>query len=416
MAINDKNGGGHTFDPSKRIRATLGNDFVNSVETEALDRLAEAMATTATKITNSQTNIEETQEMGIREMFGKITHTSPRAEELKRANADKVEAKAQEFDRIDAERAEAAKNATVSESNIETEEISIPKPSKVETLVRATTGIGLKDSKRQNLNMIGKNLIRSAGSFVTTDIMETAFRYNMYDKHELLNVSVAAGVSTAIDFATTVFTTPSMNRVMKIMSDTGIDQYKALPIEEYQQVARIAKKEGVKYAAEHAVSGVILPTAIKYGVSKLVGHDKIESSKILKVATSFGAISTATKFGLTAIRNVAGKKIPENPTSIKQVAKVAANVAINEQIDPTLVGTVIGSVVGYNSVGFSYGNDTVNSTKSKLNQLGKSTKSEVKSVPVVGETVVIPVTTAKSTNSVAKSAASEKSPAKKAAV
>lgn len=416
MAINDKNGGGHTFDPSKRIRATLGNDFVNSVETEALDRLAEAMATTATKTTNSQTNIEETQEMGIREMFGKITHTSPRAEELKRANADKVEAKAQEFDRIDAERAEAAKEANATESNIETEEISIPKPSKVETLVRATTGIGLKDTKRQNLNMIGKNLIRSASSFVTTDVMETSFRYNMYNEHELLNVGIAAGVSTAIDFAATVFTTPSINRVMKIMSDTGIDQYRALPVEEYQQVVSVAKKEGIKYATEHAVSGVILPTAIKYGVSKLVGHDKIESSKILKIATSFGAISTATKFGLTAIRNVAGKKIPENPTSIKQVAKVAANVAINEQIDPTLAGTVLGSIVGYNSVGFSYGNNTVNSTKSKLNQLGKSTKSEVKSVPVAGETVVIPVTTAKHTNSAAKSTVSEKSPAKKAAV
>ena len=51
MAINNGIGGGHTFDPSKRIRAKLGEDFVQSVESEAIDRLAEAMATTATKTT-----------------------------------------------------------------------------------------------------------------------------------------------------------------------------------------------------------------------------------------------------------------------------------------------------------------------------------------------------------------------------
>lgn len=376
MAINNGIGGGHTFDPSKRIRAKLGEEFVQSVESEAIDRLAEAMATTATKTTPIN-ETEEKNDMSLRDMFGRIQHTTPRAAELKEKNAEKVEEKLQEFERMDAEN-------SVNESTIETETISSPNPSKLETAVRATTGLGIKDSKKHNLDSVVRNAIRAGGSLVTTDIMETTFRMNRYNDNALKNIGIATGVSTAIDFAATVFTTPSPTRVMKLMADTGVGQYRNLLLEDANKIKKIARKEGMIYAAEHAVAGVVLPAAIKFGLSKFVGDDKLESSKLLKVASSFGTISTATKVGLTAIRNLTSKKIPENPASMAQVAKVAANVAINEQIDPTLIGTVAGSIIGYNSVYYKY--PTNETTENKLTAL-----KEHAAVPVVGETVVVPV-------------------------
>lgn len=376
MAINNGIGGGHTFDPSKRIRAKLGEEFVQSVESEAIDRLAEAMATTATKTTPIN-ETEEKNDMSLRDMFGRIQHTTPRAAELKEKNAEKVEEKLQEFERMDAEN-------SVNESTIETETISSPNPSKLETAVRATTGLGIKDSKKHNLDSAVRNAIRAGGSLVTTDIMETTFRMNRYNDNALKNIGIATGVSTAIDFAATVFTTPSPTRVMKLMADTGVGQYRNLLLEDANKIKKIARKEGMIYAAEHAVAGVVLPAAIKFGLSKFVGDDKLESSKLLKVASSFGTISTATKVGLTAIRNLTSKKIPENPASMAQVAKVAANVAINEQIDPTLIGTVAGSIIGYNSVYYKY--PTNETTENKLTAL-----KEHAAVPVVGETVVVPV-------------------------
>lgn len=377
MAINNGIGGGHTFDPSKRIRAKLGEDFVQSVESEAIDRLAEAMATTATKTTPIN-ETEEKNDMSLRDMFGRIQHTTPRAAELKEQNAEKVEAKLQEFEREDAEIGDHA--API----IETETISTPNPSKLETVVRATTGIGIKDSKKHNFDSIVRNTIRAGGSLVTTDVMETTFRMNRYNENALKNIGIATGVSTAIDFAVTAFTTPSSTRVMKLMADTGVGQYRNLSLEDANKIKKVARKEGMIYAAEHAVAGVVLPAAIKFGLSKFVGDDKLESSKLLKVATSFGTISTATKVGLTAIRNLTSKKIPENPASMAQVAKVAANVAINEQIDSTLIGTVAGSIIGYNSVYYKY--PTNETTENKLAAL-----KEHAAVPVVGETVVVPV-------------------------
>lgn len=376
MAINNGIGGGHTFDPSKRIRAKLGEDFVQSVESEAIDRLAEAMATTATKTTPIN-ETEEKNDMSLRDMFGRIQHTTPRAAELKKQNAEKVEEKLQEFERMDVEIGDHA-------APIETEIISSPNPSKFETVVRATTGFGIKDSKKHNFDSAIRNVIRAGGSLVTTDVMETTFRMNRYNENALKNIGIATGISTAIDFAATAFTTPSSTRVMKLMADTGVGQYRNLSLEDANKIKKVARKEGMIYAAEHAVAGVVLPAAIKFCLSKFVGDDKLESSNLLKVASSFGTISTATKVGLTAIRNLTSKKIPENPASMVQVAKVASNVAINEQIDPTLIGTVAGSIIGYNSVYYKY--PTNEATENKLAAL-----KEHAAVPVVGETIVVPV-------------------------
>ena len=361
-AINSNVGGGHTFDPSKRIRASLGDEFVASVETEAIERLAEAMATNAKKSDgNTEEYVEENNDMGgIRSMFNNIKHTTPKADELKAANAERVEQKLQQFEN--------------------TPNPITAKPTMLENVVRATTGLGIKDSKKHNLAQITSNAIRAAGSFVTTDAMETTFRFNRYRDDKIKNVGIAAGVSSAIDFAATYLGSANIDRVTKLITDTGVYDYSYLTMEDMATIKKVANKEKLVYAAEHVAASIAAPTVAKLLLSKFIGDDKLESSTLLKSATSFGALSTVSKLGLTAIRNVvANKTTPNHPTDLTAMAKVAAKVAINEQLDPTLVGTIAGSIVGYNSVEFE------NPTKSKLQEF------KDKAIPVVGETIMVPV-------------------------
>lgn len=359
-AINSNVGGGHTFDPSKRIRATLGDDFVSSVQEEAIERLAEAMATNAKKSDGATPETEMGDDnMGkVRDMFNNIKHTTPRADQVKAGNAGREESRIQEMEK---------------------EEIGYM-PTKMETFVRATTGFGIKDSKKHNISQFVSNVIRNGGALVTSDIMETTFKYNRYSDYKFKNISIASGVSSAIDFASTYFGSANINRVTKLITETGVYDYGYLTLEDSEVIKKVINKEKLIYAAEHTAASVILPTVAKLLINKYVGEDKIEKSNVLKYATSFGSLSTVSKLGLTAIRNITEKKTSDNPTDLTEIAKTAAKVSINEQIDPTLVGTIAGSIIGYNSVEFQ------NPTKAKLQEF----KSKMV-VPVAGETMVIPV-------------------------
>ena len=354
-AINSNVGGGHTFDPSKRIRATLGDDFVSSVQEEAIERLAEAMATNAKKSDGVTPETEMGDEnMGkVREMFNNIKHTTPKVE-----NTVREESGVQEMEK---------------------EEIGY-KPTKMETFVRATTGFGIKDSKKHNISQLISNVIRNGGALVTTDVMETTFKFNRYRDDKIKNIGLASGISSAIDFASTYFGSANINRVTKLITETGVYDYGYLTLEDSEIIKKVVNKEKLIYAAEHTTASVIIPTVAKLLINKYVGEDKIEKSNILKCATSFGSLSTVSKLGLTAIRNITEKKTSDNPTDLTEIAKTAAKVSINEQIDPTLVGTIAGSIIGYNSVEFQ------NPTKAKLQEF----KSKMV-VPVAGETMVLPV-------------------------
>ena len=354
-AINSNVGGGHTFDPSKRIRATLGDDFVSSVQEEAIERLAEAMATNAKKSDGVTPETEMGDEnMGkVREMFNNIKHTTPKVE-----NTVREESGVQEMEK---------------------EEIGY-KPTKMETFVRATTGFGIKDSKKHNISQFVSNAIRNGGALVTTDVMETTFKFNRYRDDKIKNIGLASGISSAIDFASTYFGSANINRVTKLITETGVYDYGYLTLEDSEIIKKVVNKEKLIYAAEHTAASVIIPTVAKLLINKYVGEDKIEKSNILKCATSFGSLSTVSKLGLTAIRNITEKKTSDNPTDLTEIAKTAAKVSINEQIDPTLVGTIAGSIIGYNSVEFQ------NPTKAKLQEF----KSKMV-VPVAGETMVLPV-------------------------
>ena len=354
-AINSNVGGGHTFDPSKRIRATLGDDFVSSVQEEAIERLAEAMATNAKKSDGVTPETEMGDEnMGkVREMFNNIKHTTSKVE-----NTVREESGVQEMEK---------------------EEIGY-KSTKMETFVRATTGFGIKDSKKHNISQFVSNAIRNGGALVTTDVMETTFKFNRYRDDKIKNIGLASGISSAIDFASTYFGSANINRVTKLITETGVYDYGYLTLEDSEIIKKVVNKEKLIYAAEHTVASVIIPTVAKLLINKYVGEDKIEKSNILKCATSFGSLSTVSKLGLTAIRNITEKKTSDNPTDLTEIAKTAAKVSINEQIDPTLVGTIAGSIIGYNSVEFQ------NPTKAKLQEF----KSKMV-VPVAGETMVVPV-------------------------
>ena len=65
MAINEQNGR-NVFDPSKRIRGKLGNDFIQEAENDAFDKLklvASASGMRSTSENNSNENEENVNQL-----------------------------------------------------------------------------------------------------------------------------------------------------------------------------------------------------------------------------------------------------------------------------------------------------------------------------------------------------------------
>ena len=72
MAINDNGNGKNKFDPSKKVREVLGNDFVDSTENEALERLSQASKTAV----RNNTVYNEDMGMSPKDILGKIQHST----------------------------------------------------------------------------------------------------------------------------------------------------------------------------------------------------------------------------------------------------------------------------------------------------------------------------------------------------
>ena len=60
MAINEQNGR-NVFDPSKRIRGKLGNDFIQEAESDAFDKL-KLVASASGMRSTSENNSDDTEE------------------------------------------------------------------------------------------------------------------------------------------------------------------------------------------------------------------------------------------------------------------------------------------------------------------------------------------------------------------
>ena len=341
MAINDSGTGGHEFDPSKRIRASLGEEFVSNVEAESTERLAQAMASTAVK--NNGREYEEDNDVSLKDLVKKAKHTTEAGEKLQEQANKKAEENSTNL-------SSRLKEVQLAEQRLTA---MISKKPVYETIIREATGFGIKDNSKQNLAHAVNFSIKNISSFIGADLIEpivSGFDKSHNDRTKA--VCTAVGVSSVLDFASSLCT--NNQRIVSIFDENTISG------SESKLIKSTIQKEKVKYAAEHTIAGVILPSIAKIGLTKIIGQDKIDNNKLLKSVTSYGTLSTVGKLTLSGIRKISEKKqiakinseqfsITTNaPTDYyAKLAKINTNHVLNEGLDNTLLGTVFGTVSGH---------------------------------------------------------------------
>ena len=379
MAINENNEGRMVFDPSKRIRVALGEEFTTDLQADATRRLAAAMASASVIRSPGELEIDPQEEnmKRLRDIHSKITHTNPI-----KPNPVQNEVPVNHMETMEPEERAKTRSVAFMDSERECSKL-IEKKSFVENVVRKTTGFGIHDSATENVAHAIALGLKNFASCASADAIETTFRMKN-DK----NVGIAVGVSAGVDAIVTSWTAGNGARISKIFDPDVITSTEA------QNISKTIAKEKVKYGIQHAVAAVVAPAVVKYGINKCVG-DKIENNKVAQVLTSFGALSEVGKVTLNLVRRAkeakASKEAAENVsitdsldtpvTEYNNIAKHAINRIINESVDDTVFGTVLGSIIGYKSV--EYVSDPVqNTTANKISEYMNSVEKPVE-VPKV---------------------------------
>lgn len=379
MAINENHEGRIVFDPSKRIRAALGEEFSTDLQADATRRLAAAMASASVIRSPGELEIDPQEEnmKRLRDIHSTITHTNPI-----KPNPVQNEAPVNRMETMEPEERAKTRSVAFMESERECSKL-IEKKSFAENLVRKTTGFGIHDSATENVAHAIALGLKNFASCASADAIETTFRMKN-DK----NVGIAVGVSAGIDAIVTSWTAGNGARISKIFDPDVITSTEA------QNISKTIAKEKMKYGIQHAVAAVVAPAVVKYGIDKAVG-DKIENNKIAQVLTSFGALSEVGKVTLNLVRRAkeakASKEAAENVSitdsldtpvnEYNNIAKHAINRIINESVDDTVFGTVLGSVIGYKSVEYvsdPVQNTTANKISEYMNSVEKAEEPKVK--------------------------------------
>ena len=379
MAINENNEGRIVFDPSKRIRAALGEEFSADLQADATRRLAAAMASASVIRSPGELEIDPQEEnmKRLRDIHSTITHTNPI-----RPNPVQNQAPVSHMETMEPEERAKTRSVAFMESERECSKL-IEKKSFAENLVRKATGFGIHDSATENTAHAIALGLKNFASCASADAIETTFRMKN-DK----NVGIAVGVSAGVDAIVTSWTAGNGARISKIFNPDVITSTEA------QNISKTIAKEKVKYGIQHAVAAVVAPAVVKYGIDKAVG-DKIENNKVAQVLTSFGALSEVGKVTLNLVRRAkeakASKEAAENVsitdsldtpvTEYNTIAKHAINRIINESVDDTVFGTVLGSIIGYKSVEYvsePVQNTTANKISEYMNSVEKTEEPKVK--------------------------------------
>lgn len=337
MAVNTINGK-NIIDPSKRIRAAVGEEYADNLENEAIQRLAAAISSNG--IRRRDDYIEEKEEdndMRLRDILkNHTTHTNPvKSNETTSYGTPEEQSQA----RADAYyKSQEKLNYMIDARN-----------PFVEKVVRNVTGFGIHDSKDANLAQFTSSCIKNVVSFGVNDSIETSFGI---ENNKAIGIST--GVATGLNFVTQFMCSGNSKRVQELFDSNVITATEAAAIN------KTIRNEKIKYAAEHTVASVVAPAAIKYGIDKIVKN----KNTAVKYLTSFGVLSEAGKIALAVCRRANEKKaialasaksIASSDGSVaisgyNDVAKIAINHVMNECFDETLVGSALGTFVGVNCV------------------------------------------------------------------
>lgn len=337
MSINENINGKNEFDPTKKVRAVLGNDFVDEVEAEALAKLS--AASKAAVVSNNvyeEPGSETAKPMGPADWVKQIKHTNP----IVKPNEEK-------FINETDEGVEVRRMTGIEEARKLHEEF-VCKKGLITNVKSGVFGINPNSTTSETVTSIVNTAIRGFCGFATNDIIETSFGMN--DNKKLLT---GIGVGAALDVIGSYGATVNNKTLKKFFNENNITKA------ESDVINAEIRKEKIKYTAEHLAAAVVIPAAAKFGIDKLV---KEKNSDAMDLALSFGTLSTIGKITLQVIRKINDSKLEAElaetsykvPASgpnpyYKNLAKAMTHRLCNNQIDATIVTGAAGTYLGYKS-------------------------------------------------------------------
>ena len=330
MAIND----GNTIDPSRRIRAVLGEEFTANVEADALNRIVSQANVEGNVKSNNPTGPVRNDKFDASDYVNRIVHsTKVGVNGVKPhpvTNASRNEALNKTFMQF--------KSTIMMEDR--------PKSAKV---VMKLTGFDKAKSRAENITNAGCALANvSTGAALQYISDSYLHKPENFNTKNILGVGI---VGSMVDFASSYWFSGNKDTVEGLFDPNNISSAEA------DLINKAINKEKFKYAAEHVGFGFIAPFAASNAFNKFL-PEKAKNNNVVKVLTSFGTLSAVSKTVLQSVRNFKDikdlKSIDGCSYSITEgqpceayeiIAKYATRKSINGQLDSSIYGNIGGVVV-----------------------------------------------------------------------
>ena len=337
-SINYDNGS-NTFDPTKKVKDILGEDFVNEVEKEALEKLSSASKTAVRSHEYNTKNAKGEENMfNPKDILNSITHSTTLGREVHQNYLDQQG--------LNNEEVKTRKNEGLTIAKGEWAKFT-EKKSAFDRITNRLVGVSKNNERSENIKNVLNVAARGAVGFVGNNFIETFARAG--DKNKMF---ITAGASSLFDVVASM-SAANTETIGKFFDENCITKA------DFDAINSTIRKEKIKYGIEHAACSFVLPTLVKYGVDRALG-DKMDD-KLGKIL-SFGTFSTIGRLGLMAARFVQERKLADdvnimaNETDTRKyyttLAKAVTNKTMNTVIDPTIVTGIAGSIHGFNSVSF----------------------------------------------------------------
>ena len=328
MAIND----GNTIDPSRRIRAVLGEEFTANVEADALNRIVSQANVEGNVKSNNPTGPVRNDKFDVSDYVNRIVHSNSTKVGVNGVKPHPV---------TNASRNEALNKTFMQfKSTIMMEDR--PKSAKV---VMKLTGFDKAKSRAENITNAGCALANISTGVALQYISDSYLHEpENFNTKNILGVSI---VGSLVDFTSSYWFSGNKDTVEGLFDPNNISSAEA------DLINKAINKEKFKYAAEHVGFGFIAPFAASNAFNKFL-PEKAKNNNVVK----FGTLSAISKTVLQSIRNFKDikdlKSIDGCSYSITEgqpceayeiIAKYATRKSINGQLDSSIYGNIGGVAV-----------------------------------------------------------------------
>lgn len=373
MAIND----GNSIDPSRRIRAVLGEEFTANVEADALNRIvSQANVEGNVKSNERPTGPVRNDNFDASEYMNRIVHS----------NSTKVGVNGVKPHPVTNASRNEALNKTFSQFK---STIMMEDRSKVAKITMKLTGFDKAKSRAENITNAGC-LIANITTGVSLQYLSDSYLHKSenFNTKNVLGVGV---VGSLVDFASAYWFSGNKDTVEGLFDPNNISSAEA------DLINKAINKEKLKYAVEHVGVGFIAPFATSNVLNKFL-PETVKNKSVVKVLTSFGALSAVSKTVLQSVRNF--KDIKDLKTidgcsyaitegqpceAYEIIAKYATRKSINGQLDTSIYGNIGG--VAVTSITNMLKNKKVVGNTEVVKPAALSSMVELKELPVKKETI-----------------------------